>query len=326
MLALGLLSITLLSANPESQTRGRDPWVFRCVFEDRTRMVLITPKSGFWLAFNPETCGVHKIWSGEVDFRGKVFDFSQENSRAKGTFHYAAPSEIWRLPNPTQAGESPKWPSEGVEGTKDGWQFSGTGSKIEAPTMDLSAWRRVFVAFDETGRMGPFRVELFTGARLDQWFHSATSVERETSWQWNFKRIERPGASLGVTIQSSTPKKLRNFRLYGDQPVWVDAGGKALDVKWEGYELVKRTQGVRVRFSVFLDPNRAVKVVWSPEVTATGWREDWRFEGLPKGESIFLKRATTSDAVRCSVAELANSGKWTVSQNGSTTINFEVAR
>jgi len=326
MLALGILSITLLSATPESQTRGRDPWVFRCVFEDRTRMVLITPKQGFWLAFNPETCGVHKIWSGEVDFRGKVYDFSQENSRAKGTFHFAAPSEIWRLPNPTTSGEKPKWSSDGVEGAKDGWQFAGANSQLSAPRVDLSGWQRVFVAFDETSRKSPFRVEISKSGKVDQWFQSATSVEGENNWQWNFKRVERPGANLGVSIQSSTRKKLRNFRMYGDQPVWLDPTGQPLEVRWEGYELVKQTQAVKIRFSVSLDAKRSVKVVWSPEVTAAGWREDWSFQGLPKGESIVMRRVTTSNAVRPSVPELASSDKWTISQNGSTTLNFEVTR
>lgn len=319
MLALGLLSITLLSANPESQTRGRDPWVFRCVFEDRTRMVLITPRQGFWIAFNPETCGVHKIWSGEVDFRGKVFDFSQENSRAKGTFHYAAPSEIWRLPNPTSAGEKPKWISDGVEGAKDGWQFMGANSKLIAPSVDLSGWQRVFVAFDETSRKSPFRVEISKAGKVDQWFQSATAVESETGWQWNFKRVERPGANLGVIIQSSTPKKLRNFRMYGDQPVWLDSTGKPLEVKWEGYELVKQTQGVKVRFSVALDAQRAVKVVWSPEATPTGWLEEWTIEGLPKGESIVLNRSHVS-------ATVSGSTKLTFEKNGASKVSYEVSR
>jgi len=323
MLALGLLSITLLSTQALGETssivRGRDPWVFRCVFEDRTRMVLITPKPGFWIAFNPETCGVHKIWSGEVDFRGKVYDFSQENSRAKGDFHYAAPNEIWRLPNPTVAGEKPAWASSGVEGAKDGWQFTGPGSKISTPNVDLSAWRRVFVAFDETGRKGPFRVDITAGDKVDQWFQSATSVEGENSWQWNFKRIERPAANLGLTVTSETPKKLRNLRLYGDQPVWMNAAGKPLEVKWDGYELVKQTQGVKVRFSVALDEKRSVNVVWSPEATAKGWLEEWSIAGLPKGESIYLNRTHISKSV-------VGSTKLSFEQNGASKVSYEVGR
>lgn len=319
MLALGLLSLTLLSPVPESQTRGRDPWVFRCVFEDRTRMVLITPKPGFWIAFNPETCGVHKIWSGEVDFRGKVYDFSQENSRAKGTFHYAAPNEIWRLPNPSSAGEKPSWRAAGVEGAKDGWQFAGEGSTITAPTVDLSGWQRVFVAFDETSRKSRFRVEVTRAGKVDQWFQSATSVEGENNWQWNFKRVERPGADLGITIRAETPKKLRNLRLYGDQPVWMNAGGKPLEVKWEGYELVNQTQGLKVRFSLLLDSRRSVKVEWKPEATATGWREAWNIGGLPKGEAVVLDRDHLAKGV-------AGPAKLTFEQNGPSTISYEVNR
>lgn len=55
------------------------PNVFRCVFEDQPRMVFIRPAANLWVAFNPATCTIDKIWRGGMKFRGKVWDFSQDN-------------------------------------------------------------------------------------------------------------------------------------------------------------------------------------------------------------------------------------------------------
>src|SRR5688500_19227121 len=106
---------------PGRDGRGRDPWVFRSVFEDRTRMVLLAPAPNWWMAFNPETCAMHKVWRGKMDYRGKVWDFSQENSRADGRIYFGSPSEIWRLPN---GGQIPAgWKADGVVSQPGGWLF-----------------------------------------------------------------------------------------------------------------------------------------------------------------------------------------------------------
>jgi hypothetical protein len=292
---------------PGRDGRGRDPWVFRAIFEDRTRMVILAPAPNWWMAFNPETGAMHKVWRGKMDFRGKVWDFSQDNSRASGRLFMEAPSEIWRLPD--QAPLPPEWEASGVVFEKGSWTFTRPGASLKRRMTDAGDWHRVFLAFDETGRKGRFLVSIKDepfGIHKDdkpvapQWFESATSVTGENDWQWNFKRIERPSHSMTIEITSPAVKKLRGLRLYGDLPTWFDGQRRPLEVLWDGYELVKQTKAVNLHFRLKLRSGKIVSVTQTPEMTPTGWKEEWTLRGVPKGERIELVRQSLSNAIRVS--------------------------
>ena len=303
-------------ARPGLDGRGRDPWVFRSIFEDRTRMLVIAPRPNWWMVFNPETCAMHKVWQGKMDFRGKVWDFSQDNSRADGRIYFAAPNEIWRFPD---AGSMPGWTAKGITAGSQGWVFSDADSELSSPPADLSNWHRVFVAFDETGKKGRFRVDI-SGSK-PQWFTSATSVGGENDWQWNFKRIERPSRDTVVRLTTQVPgKKLRNFRLYGDKHAWFDREGRALEVNFDGYRLVKRTQAVEIHYRVKLTGGKWVHITHSPDARLERWQEEFRINGLPAGETLVLRREGLSEAVRTNIAN----GAWTFSANGTYPLSFQI--
>ena len=290
-------------------------------------MVIVAPAIDWWMAFNPETCAMHKVWQGKMDFRGKVWDFSQDNSRAEGRILFASPSEIWRLADDGRVPDG--WKSDGLVPEKGGWTFPTSGAKLTSPPFDASGWRRVFLAFDETGRKGRVHVELAdqAGRAAPQWFESATSVDSDTNWQWNFKRVERPTSSLRVTLSSTVPgKRVRNLRMYGDRPSWAGADGRPLSVVWGGYGLTDKTKAVDIDYTLRLPSGKSVSVRHRPESTQDGWTETLTVKGLPRGGSIALRREGLSGGVDVGGQVPFKNGKWTFARDGAYRLTFSLRR
>jgi hypothetical protein len=274
------------------------------------------------MAFNPETGAMHKVWQGKMDFRGKVWDFSQDNSRAEGRIYFAAPNELWRLP------DDGKFPagctSNNVVPDKQSWTFS-SGAFVTSPTIDATGWHRVFVAFDETSKKGRFKVTVSDDQNQTepQWFTSATSVGSDTDWQWNFKRIERPSSKMIVKVESPVAKKLRQFRIYGDKSSWFDGKGHELAVIWDGYELVNQTKAVRIHLRLQWPGDQVTTVTQVPEVNGKGWKEEWAVQGIPKGETVILRREGLSEDVRIEGDAYSN-GAFNFGQDGSYRARFVI--
>ncbi len=76
--------------SPPPTTRpahDRDPWVFRCVLDDNARMLVISLGDHWWMAFDTVHCSVYKIWNGEIELTGAVYDTKHgPQPHAKGTF------------------------------------------------------------------------------------------------------------------------------------------------------------------------------------------------------------------------------------------------
>ena len=284
-------------------------------------MVLIAPQNNWWMAFNPETCAMHKVWQGKLDFRGKVWDFSQDNSRADGKILFAAPSEMWRLPDGPELPAT--WSSQGVAFDKDGWSFAAK-SFLRSPVFDASQWQRVFVAFDETGVPARFHVGVTDdgGSQVLQWFDSATSVTGPKDWQWNFKRIERPMSRMRVQFSTEAAKRLRNLRMYGDKPSWFGMDGQPLEVHWRGYETVKQTQAVVLRYDLNLKGGTKVQVTHRPDRWQSGWKETITLSGLPTGQEVYLRREGLSQAIGVTSNPDFAKGHWTLSHNGTFEFKF----
>ncbi|MBX7135900.1 MAG: hypothetical protein K1X67_24795 [Fimbriimonadaceae bacterium] len=310
---------------PGKDGRGRDPWVFRCIFEDRTRMVILAMAKDWWMAFNPETGAMHKIWQGKMDFRGKVWDFSQDNSRAQGKIWLASPNEIWRMSDTPPIAEG--WTAEGVTPVKGGWRFSTLESTLTSPAVDASGWQRVFLAFDETSRKGRFHVEVSDAfdRRAPQWFESATHVDNEDAWQWNFKRIEHPSAAMRVKVTTKVKgKQLRGLRLYGDRPSWFDGNGKQLEVRWEGYYLVGQTKSVVLHYRLALPSGAVADVRQTPELVPGGWRESWAIDSLPMDQVLILRREGLSSGVRASGDVIQADGALKFSRRRENTVTYTI--
>lgn len=239
-------------------------------------MLLLALRPKLWMAFNPDTGAVHKVWDGDMDFRGKVWDFSQDNSRPKGTPLYEAPDAMELTMVDPPAGNSSK-----------GYH------PIEA-TFDSTGWQRVFLAFDETSRKARFMVTVFgPQGQKQQWFESATSVDSDTSFQWNFKQIQVPQGQHRLTIEDPLKggKKIRDLRLFGDRAAWFNADGTPCKVNWKGYWLVDsnkndmatfhKLHGVEIKYDVVLKSGQVLHISHRPEVFQNLWCERMQISGSP---------------------------------------------
>lgn len=319
---------------PGKNGRGRDPWVFRLIFEDRTRMVAVALKQDLWYVFNPETCAPFKVWTGKMDFRGKVWDFSQDNSRAQGTVHAAAPSEVLTL----DANELGKWTANGVS-WQGAWKFAGDRATLTSPSFDLQSWQRVFVAFDEQSRRGRIKVEVSSnGGRT--WdaenFYSATAVTNDTDWQWNFRQLLTMSPTTRVRfVQESAAhqKTLRYVRIFGDQAAWLDRFRRPLEVFWRGYELKNETDSVSFIYDVVLASGRTINVRHRPEATTNGWSELVSVHGLQVGDEALYWPIAPGAGVAQKIHEPGEPGTTSavqsplrVTRDGDILVTYEVAR
>jgi hypothetical protein len=319
---------------PGKNGRGRDPWVFRLIFEDRTRSVCIALRPDLWIVFNPETGSVFKVWEGKMDFRGKVWDFSQDNSRSQGRILAAAPTEIATL----QDGDLGDWQAQGAT-WQGAWKFAGDGATLASPPIDLSYWQRVFVAFDEQSRKGRIKVELSADGGKSwaaEHFFSATAVTNDTDWQWNFRQIHTQSSNARIRfVQESAAhnKALRNVRVFGDQPSWLDKDGDPLQVRWRGYETKGETQSVSLLYDLVLPNGHTVSVRHRPEVHKSGWSELVSVRGLQPGDFVFYSPLAPAEGVERTVhlpggETRDDASRWPfgLGRDGDALVTYEVAR
>lgn len=287
--------------------RGRDPWVFRCIFEDRSRMVILAPAENLWIAFNPFTCGVHKVWRGEMLFRGKVWDFSQDNCGAKGDVLLEASDVLLSLPDPP--GLAQGWKGQRV--ATDGFAFRGDGATLTSPPFDTTGWSRLFLAFDELSRRGPIRVEVSSGEEEGwecQWFDSCTHVDSDDAWQWNFKELLPRGQKSRIRFvqeKGEYQKHVRGVRVFGDKAAWTatcPGGELPVNAEFKGYRLINRTEGVELLYRLRIgrdgagdhSDSVAADVKHRIDARPAGGgalvTESITVEGLPEGVSVSLQQ------------------------------------
>lgn len=246
-------------------------------------MVLIQTSPTRWIAFNPKTCSIQKIWDGEVEWRGKVFDFSQDNSRAKGKTLFDMPARIADLGR----GD---WKLEGGKIEKGVVTFQSDTASIATPPLASSDYRNIYVAFDETSKAAPFRVEVVDSGTVTEWFDSATHGSSDTDFQWNYKEIwpEHDGAVVRFTSPKMSAKKLRNARVFGDYDCWTSTAGK-VELDWRGYRLIDGT--VELRYNVVSPKSRlSVLQTFGPKMTI-------KVEGPPGDIGFRLPPGGTLSAV-----------------------------
>ena len=58
---------------PPTFPRGNDPWVFRSVVDDESRMLTFALSSDLWVAYHTETASFRSAWPGKIDFDSAVF-------------------------------------------------------------------------------------------------------------------------------------------------------------------------------------------------------------------------------------------------------------
>ena len=73
--AAAALLAALLAPAGEAAERGRDPFVFRAVLDERPRMLVLALRPDFWVAYDAERAALYKVWEGGVHFTGAVYDW-----------------------------------------------------------------------------------------------------------------------------------------------------------------------------------------------------------------------------------------------------------
>jgi hypothetical protein len=249
--------------------------VHRAAFRDRAAMVLIDAGNGAWAAFNPRTAGIDVMWHGDVDWRGKVFDFSQDSSRPRGTIVFDRTAPIASHADVTLA------PGESFE--------------LAIPEDRAWAWHSLLVAFDEQLRQEvQVRVVDRDGSERVR-FASSTSVSSEREWQWNFKSVHGPAlpAKLVFTNRGALPKPLRNIRIEGERVAWTDRAGVPLEVMWRGNE--PKADAVVLRFDLRAADGTTAAIEQRVVAAGRGLRLETR--GIPAGSGWISTLGTDPSSV-----------------------------
>ena len=257
------------------------PAVHRAAFRDRAAMVLVDAGNGCWAAFNPRTAGIDLAWRGEVDWRGKVHDFSQETSRPRGEVLLDRTQPIATLADTTLA------PGTNV--------ILFTGAGAPGPR-----WHSLLVAFEERSRQPvAVRVTEQDGTERVR-FESATHVSSDSEWQWNFKAIAGPTIPFAIEWRNdgTAPKPLRALRLEGEQVSWTDRDGSPLAVTWRGYETLP--DSVLLHFDLAGADGRGVPVTQRLSPAGRGLRV--QTSGLPQGVGWKTNLAADSRLVEIGVS------------------------
>lgn len=222
------------------------PASFRAVFEDRPRQLVVrfggNEKDGKFFVFSPDTCAIRKIWRGGVQYRGKVYDFSQDNSSAKGTPLFEVISEALNVKTFGVQAAAVADPS---------WRFDVAGQAYTSKPFAVGAWGPLYLAFEEQGDTASFEVAV-RRQNEDEVIRylSSNTILGPQAWQWNYKQIPHWDSEPGEwTVEFkagkiTAPKRLRRIRLFGDRLAWFDSAGKALAVRFGGYSTLKGSTSV----------------------------------------------------------------------------------
>ncbi len=285
-----------------------------------------------FVAFNPGTCAVQKVWRGGMNFRGKVWDFSQDNcAPANAAVMYAqAVSTLVSLPD--SPGATGGWTLNGLDGPSEpgadqGWVFTRPDSSLISPEFDAAGWQRVMVAFDETQRNGPFRVDVSDDGGttwVAKSFFSTTHGSSDEDWQFDFKLVERPGPRMRVRWTlgpHAADKRIRRVHVFGDRLPWRIAEGTRIVTPtpiWRGYERHDGSAAGPVctlMFDLRLNDGRAVSVrqsIGSAADNPSAVVEEFQVTGLPAQSTLRL------DLPELAAGEVGGNATRTVRRPGAT--------
>ena len=113
---LVLLAALTAAAAQNSTTkpeRPRDPWVFRCVLDNRPRIVVLALHKDLYVAYDTTDCSLYKAWRGDVKFDGAVYTTVHGPQPTSQGVDYLSKTEepAWTIRRGGQpiAHPSPRW-------------------------------------------------------------------------------------------------------------------------------------------------------------------------------------------------------------------------
>jgi hypothetical protein len=292
--ALLLAPLLAVNALAESPVRGRDPWAFRLTLENKTRMLVAALRSDLWVAYNPANGTLHKVWSGGIQFRGKVYDFGQQNSATTGTTYHLLKKAV--LLSATDETIIPAgWSATGIT-TGTSWSLSTTaGTTFVSPAVDPRQHDQVILAYQTPGANNRLLVDVSNdnGATwtAQQWM----SIDGAAA-DGHHKLIEVNGQAVKVRFRRNTTgatATLADVTLFGDYRAWtMQSGGSqaAIKVDWRGYKLINHTDGIVVRYDVVLPDSSRVGVEERPEaMPGTKLQRKFTITGMPANSRLSLE-------------------------------------
>lgn len=289
---------------PANPVRGRTPFVFRTIFEDKPRMCVAALHPEFWVAYDPATCSLERACSG-VEFHGKVYDFSQQNTKARPPIWFEQPNVLVSLPGDVV----PEGATAVGVIADQGFRFLEDDAELVTPPFDPTRFSNLMVYFDEKSRRAPFRVELLVDddPTPRQWFHSTLHRDNDREWQDNAKLLSVAAGTARlrfVQVSAGDAKELRNVRVKGAYRAWsamVDGAETVVEPDWGGYRRAgpDGTQSLTLLYALVLRTGERVLVEESPEVVSIseeGAVFDRRFvvRGLREGVRLRLSLAGTA--------------------------------
>ncbi|MCW1925373.1 hypothetical protein OKA05_22625 [Luteolibacter arcticus] len=323
----GLLLLPLLAANclaEESPDRGRDPWAFRLTLENKTRMLVAALRPDLWVAYNPANGTLHKVWSGGIHFRGKVYDFGQQNSATTGTTYHLQ-NKALLLSATSEASIPAGWTASGISTGTSSWSLStAAGTMLASPAVDLRQHDHVVLAYQTPGANNRLLVDV-----------SADNGATWTAQQWmsvdapaadgHQKLIEVSGPAVKVRFRRNTTGStatLADVTLFGDYRAWsAQTGGNpvAAKVDWRGYRLIGRTTGIVIRYDVVLPGGERIGVEERPEaMPGVKLQRQFTITSLPAGTRLSLELDGTGYQ-----AQHASSGAAALrAEGGATFLDF----
>ena len=278
----------------ETPVRGRDPWAFRLTLENKTRMLVAALRPDLWVAYNPANGTLQKVWSGGIQFRGKVYDFGQQNSATTGTtYHLLKKAFLLSATNETSIPAG--WSATGIS-TGTSWSLSTTaGTMLVSPAVDLRQHDQVILAYQTPGANNRLLVDVSNdnGATwtAQQWM----SIDGAAA-DGHQKLLEVGGQAVKVRFRRNTTGStatLADVTLFGDYRAWtLQTGGNpvAIKVDWRGYKLNNHTDGIAIRYDVVLPDGARIGVEERPEAM-DGIKLQRRFTiiGMPASSRLSLE-------------------------------------
>ncbi len=221
-------------------TRGRDPWVFRLILENKTRMLVVALRPDLWMAYNPANGALFKVWSGGITFRGKVWDFSQECSTTQGTTYYQGKNNII-TPIASTTTIPSGWTATSVTTGSSAWTFTATGATMTSPASgwDLTSYDNPIFLFYETNG-NPLHVQWSTDGGTSWTAQEYDSTKPGINPQENQKLIAAGGSNVRMRFiqQGNYNKTINKISFFGDYKAWTaKQSGSAVPVTvdWRGY-------------------------------------------------------------------------------------------
>lgn len=70
---IAIFSLGFIPEEDEPIERPIDPWVFRAVLDEMPGAVVVALHEHIWVAYNPMTADVYKVWRGKITLQGAVY-------------------------------------------------------------------------------------------------------------------------------------------------------------------------------------------------------------------------------------------------------------